>query len=225
MEISDNNPNSIDSDEATTRGKILEAACLEFIERGYDGARVQHIAELSGANKAMIYYYFGSKRRLYRLVFKKMVLRNLKKIKEITYRDEPLEDKIRSLISFYLELFGSDPGFLRLVMRELAGDSAILTEVFGEVRKEAEGIDFPGAIFEKIFRKGVETSELRRMDQRHTMASLVGMSAGYFILRPVADTILGLSEKESEEFAASRVGHVIDLLFHGILERKKEEKN
>ena len=79
MEISDNNPNSIDSDAATTRHKILEAACLEFIERGYDGARVQHIAELSGANKAMIYYYFGSKRRLYRLVFKKMVLKNLKK--------------------------------------------------------------------------------------------------------------------------------------------------
>lgn len=223
MKKTNNNPTSVNTDEDTTRKRILDAARVEFIERGYDGARVRRIAELSGANKAMIYYYFSSKRDLYRLVFSKEVKKNLQKVGEITRREEALEAKIESLISFYLELFGTDPGFLRLMMRELAGDGAVLREVFGEARSQLGGMDFPGVIFEKVFRKGMETSKLRRVDPRHTMASLVGMSAGYFILRPVADTLLNLSEKESAQFAAARGEHVIDLLMHGILKRKKED--
>ncbi len=53
------------ADPAQTRQAILEAAHLEFVENGLNGARVDAIAARTNTVKRMIYYYFGSKERLY----------------------------------------------------------------------------------------------------------------------------------------------------------------
>ena len=48
------------------RQNILDVALAEFSERGFDGARVNHIAEMTSTSKRMLYYYFGDKTGLYR---------------------------------------------------------------------------------------------------------------------------------------------------------------
>ena len=48
-------------DPDRTRQSILGAALEEFSRYGLGGARVDRIAERSGANKRMLYYYFRSK--------------------------------------------------------------------------------------------------------------------------------------------------------------------
>ncbi len=47
-----------------TRKRILDAAEQIFYRKGFDGARVDEIAEEAGVNKALIYYYFESKKAL-----------------------------------------------------------------------------------------------------------------------------------------------------------------
>lgn len=47
-----------------SRARILEAARTEFAEKGFDGARVDSIAQRAEVNKALIYYYFRSKGEL-----------------------------------------------------------------------------------------------------------------------------------------------------------------
>src|SRR2546428_10987492 len=49
----------------STKQRILAAASEEFSRHGFAGARIDRIAELAGANKRMIYAYFGDKDRLY----------------------------------------------------------------------------------------------------------------------------------------------------------------
>ena len=56
-------------DAAATRARILEAAAAEFGSFGIAGARVDRIAANAGANKAMLYRYFGSKDDLFDAVF------------------------------------------------------------------------------------------------------------------------------------------------------------
>ena len=51
-----------------TKASILAAGRLEFAERGFEGARVDAIAERAGANKRLLYHYFGNKEDLYRAV-------------------------------------------------------------------------------------------------------------------------------------------------------------
>ena len=48
------------------RQNILDVALVEFSERGFDGARINHIAEMTSTSKRMLYYYFGDKVGLYR---------------------------------------------------------------------------------------------------------------------------------------------------------------
>ena len=53
----------------STRQKILDAALAEFASYGLGGARVDRIAQRAGANKRMLYYYFGDyTRRIYKLL-------------------------------------------------------------------------------------------------------------------------------------------------------------
>src|SRR5579862_4740048 len=51
-----------------TREVILRAAEAVFAEQGFDGARIDIIAEASGYNKTLIFRYFGDKLGLYTAV-------------------------------------------------------------------------------------------------------------------------------------------------------------
>ncbi len=51
-------------ESAQARERILDAAESAFARKGFDGARVDEIAEAAGVNKALIYYYFKSKKAL-----------------------------------------------------------------------------------------------------------------------------------------------------------------
>jgi TetR/AcrR family transcriptional regulator len=53
---------------ASRKEAILEAARGEFADHGYSGARIERIAAAAGANKQLIFHYFGSKDGLYAAV-------------------------------------------------------------------------------------------------------------------------------------------------------------
>src|ERR1700674_4249713 len=59
-------------DPNRTREAILRTAQDEFAARGLSGARVDRIAQRAGANKRMIYHYFGSKDGLYRAALERV---------------------------------------------------------------------------------------------------------------------------------------------------------
>lgn len=52
-------------DAEATKALLLLAATEEFAEYGLAGARIDRIADLAGANKRLIYVYFGDKDRLF----------------------------------------------------------------------------------------------------------------------------------------------------------------
>ena len=55
-------------DAEATKRRLLEAAIAEFSAYGIAGARVDRIAAAAGANKSLIYSYFGSKEELFEAV-------------------------------------------------------------------------------------------------------------------------------------------------------------
>ncbi len=59
-------------DPERTRAKVLAAARKAFARNGLAGARVDAIAEASGANKRMIYYYFTDKEGLFLAVLEEI---------------------------------------------------------------------------------------------------------------------------------------------------------
>ncbi|SDQ51463.1 DNA-binding transcriptional regulator, AcrR family [Thermostaphylospora chromogena] len=52
-------------DRAATRTALLDAARRRFSRQGYDGTGIREIASDAGVDAALIFRYFGSKRKLY----------------------------------------------------------------------------------------------------------------------------------------------------------------
>ena len=50
---------------ADTRAQLLDAARIEFAERGYEGATVRRIADRAGVDAAMVNHWFGGKAALF----------------------------------------------------------------------------------------------------------------------------------------------------------------
>jgi len=101
-----------------TKAAILVAARAEFAARGFEGARVDAIAGLAGANKRLLYHYFGNKEELYRAVL-------LDAYQEIRTGERALSldqfgpvDAMDRLVRFTFRHFLANPWFPRLLNTE-----------------------------------------------------------------------------------------------------------
>ncbi len=101
-----------------TRAKIREAARAEFAQLGLGGARVDVIAEKSGANKRMIYHYFGSKEALFQAVIEEAYLDIRAAERELDLAHLPPREAMATLVRFTWQYYLDNPEFLTLVNSE-----------------------------------------------------------------------------------------------------------
>ena len=101
-----------------TRENILQEAIVEFVQQGLSGARVDAIAERTHTSKRMIYYYFGSKERLYVEVLEKLYgdIRSTESRLNLTEL-EPRE-AIRRMVEFTFDHHDRNVDFVRIVSIE-----------------------------------------------------------------------------------------------------------
>jgi len=99
----------------TTRERIVTAARGEFAELGLAGARIDRIALLAGANKQMIYHYFGSKDGLFTQALEAEYARF--RNAEAALDLDPLDPvgALDELLAFTWTYYLDNPGFIRLV--------------------------------------------------------------------------------------------------------------
>lgn len=94
-------------DAAETRKRLLEAAVVEFATYGIAGARVDRVAEQAGANKSLIYTYFGNKEALFDAVFEALVVSTVEEL--------PLDpDDLPGYAAAMFDRYQDKPEILRL---------------------------------------------------------------------------------------------------------------
>ncbi|MCW5222798.1 TetR/AcrR family transcriptional regulator [Verminephrobacter aporrectodeae subsp. tuberculatae] len=101
-----------------TKQLILDAARVEFSRAGLAGARVDRIAETSGANKRMIYHYFGSKEQLFTAVIEDAYSRIRGQEMQLNLDALAPQEAIRQLVEFTWEYYLANPEFITLVNSE-----------------------------------------------------------------------------------------------------------
>jgi len=85
-------------DPEATRRRIFDAAAAEFARHGIAGARIDRIARHAGANKQLIYAYFGSKQDL----FDRVVTENVSRfLQEVHFDAERLPDFAGEAYDFF----------------------------------------------------------------------------------------------------------------------------
>ncbi|HEX4927326.1 MAG TPA: TetR/AcrR family transcriptional regulator [Burkholderiales bacterium] len=105
-------------DPEKTRKSILEAATEEFARHGLGGARVDRIAERAGANKRMLYYYFGSKEELFLAVLEAAYERIRGAERELDLEHADPREALKRLVEFTWRYSLEHPEFQSLLNSE-----------------------------------------------------------------------------------------------------------
>lgn len=105
-------------DAERTRAEILAVATAEFADRGYDGARVDEIADRTRTTKRMIYYYFGGKKQLYIEALEQAYARIRAAEQQVNVDHLEPPAAIRRLAEVTFDHHEANPDFIRLVSIE-----------------------------------------------------------------------------------------------------------
>jgi len=104
-------PTHLESSSGTAREAILEAAIKEFAERGYEGVRLEHVAQRAGFNRALIYRYFGDREGLFHAALREQFARRAQLLDRVP-------DNLGEILSWWTSATLDDPTFIRMILRE-----------------------------------------------------------------------------------------------------------
>lgn len=200
-------------DADRTQEVILRAAMAEFSERGLGGARVDRIAERAGINKKLIYYYFGSKDRLFLAVLEATYtdIREAEKVLKL----EALApvDAVRSLVVFTWQYFLDHPEFLNLLNSENLHGARHLKQSKRIREMHSPLVYMLGDVLERgrkegIFRGGVDPVQL--------YISIAALAYFYLSNNPTLSTIFD-RKLRTPKALAERLSHITEVVIGYLL--------
>jgi AcrR family transcriptional regulator len=145
-------------DPERTKEEILTVSTQEFAERGFAGARVDEIANQTRTTKRMIYYYFGSKERLYTAALERAYedIRVVEANVDVEHLD-PIA-AIRKLAELTFDRHEANPNFSRLISQENVQRAQFVTKASGFSGLERPAIQ----ILENVLKRGRESGVFLR---------------------------------------------------------------
>jgi AcrR family transcriptional regulator len=103
---------------ADTRLRILNAATRHFGEKGFDGARVDTIAQAARTNKQLLYHYFGNKDALFAEALERAYQQLREQESELNLDALSADQAILALLDFTWKFYLDHPDFIRLLNSE-----------------------------------------------------------------------------------------------------------
>ena len=199
-------------DPDRTREGILLAAQEEFAAKGLSGGRVDEIAARAGANKRMIYHYFGSKDGLYLAALERVYedLRGTERTLDLEHL-EP-EEAIRRLVEFNFDYTRAHPEMVSLFNNENLHRARHLKK-----SRKVRDLHSPFvALVDRILKRGIAKGTFRSgLDPVQVYITIA--SVGYFYLANnwTLSAIFG-RDLGSDEACRTRRAHNVDIVLQAL---------
>jgi AcrR family transcriptional regulator len=182
----------------TTEEKIILAAEEVFIEQGFDGARMQSIADKAEINKAMLHYYFRSKEMLFEKIFEEKVKVLFPQIGEQMKDKVSFIDKVCFFIEQYyiiLNRYPFLPLFVISTMNKKGNQKFLKALPFNYLK------DF---FFESFF-SDLQAGKIRAIHPFQFAISMMSMCVFPFLAKPAIGELLSIDDAQFRELMAQRV--------------------
>ena len=195
-------------DPAKNQERILKAATAEFARHGLGGARVDRIAERAGANKRMLYYYYGNKEALFLAVMEASYLRIRNAERSLKLGETDPAEGIRRLVEVTWAYYLKHPEFLTLLN----------SENLHQARHIKRSKDIPAmhspfvATIEDLLKRGVKAGQFRRgVDAVQLYISIASLSYFYQSNRHTLSTVFA-RDLFAPKHRAERLKHMVELV-------------
>lgn len=195
---------------AASKKRIIKSALTMFALKGFDAVRVDDIARNAHCNKAMIYYHFSSKRELYQSILEDILKDMLDQMNPIFGSTVQPAQKLRLVLSSFIDRYNENDEFIRLMMREVLANGKNL---------RSESKNLMRTFFmctQKIIKEGQESGQILQGNPILIYRMLIGSIIFYFISRPIPEAILNIDGDETEETHRENKKIILDMLMRGI---------
>jgi TetR/AcrR family transcriptional regulator len=192
--------------DLSTEQKILEASKRVFVRKGFDGARMQEIADEAGINKALLHYYFRNKQKLFDAVFDEAIRTLIPQVSGILQSDLSIPDKIRAFVEKYTEFLLLNPFLPLFILTEVQRNPSAITDRLYRSDNRLSG-------FIKQLQGLSASGELGAAPLEHLFIDLVSLTIFPLAARPILQNVLfGGSKAAYDKCITERPDHVRDLL-------------
>ena len=186
--------------EQSTEEKILAAAEETFVKDGFEGARMQNIANKAGINKAMLHYYFRSKEMLFEKIFEMKSKFFFPAVKDMMFREEgTFTEKMEEFAQRYIEFLTRYPFIPFFVIRTVNSSG---TQGF------IEKLPFKAQLAESVvlsYQKDRERGLVGEIDPHQFLLSVIGMCVFPFLGKPILKVVFEMEESNFESMMRSRI--------------------
>ncbi|MDX9903414.1 MAG: TetR/AcrR family transcriptional regulator [Bacteroidales bacterium] len=204
--------------DSQTRLKIFRAASDIFEEKGYEGARMQEIADKAGINKALLHYYFRSKDQLFMAVFQVLLKKMFEKIMTIFAADITFKEKIRLFLGQHIDFLSKNPKLPIFLLNEISKNPSIATGLketlqYGEMRD----------LLYMKHAKELRGYGIKKSDMPQLMVTVVSMSVFPYAAREMIAIMMPqmLDNKRFKTFMEERKEFASDFILNSLKHRKK----
>jgi len=196
--------------DTTTEFEILKAAKHIFQHKGMEGARMQEIADEAGINKAMLHYYYRSKKQLFEAVFKKAFSMLAPQLNEIINSNLPICEKIKSFSNNYISFVIKHPYLPNFIIQELNRSPEFMQNLladkyFPNIEKFREQVD------EKIS-EGV----IKPIKAEQLFINIMALNIFPFVGAPLLKGFINVDDKTYKKLMNERKTEVADFIINSI---------
>lgn len=186
----------------STEQKIFDAAHEVFTQKGMDGAKMQEIANRAGINKALLHYYYRTKEKLYETVARAVIGKAVPVIRQMFEGQEPLEEKIRQFIDFYISLISRNPFIPLFIISEInKHPDRFFETIFPQEMPRPE-------VFFKQVKEEIAAGRIRPINPKHLIVNIISLCVFPFVAKPMLRLVLGMSPAETRIFMEERKSEV-----------------
>lgn len=194
-----------------TQERILQSAREIFMTRGLEGARMQHIADHAGINKALLHYYFRNKETLFGAVFTQTVRQLLPALTEVFLSDRPLLEKIPEFFKIHIGFIQANPLIPQFILSEISRNPEMILNGFKAFKQNGILEKFAGDV-EASIRKG----EIKPVDPVQLILNLISLSVFPFIAKPIIIKILDMDESKYQQMLEDRKNEVTQFVINSL---------
>lgn len=197
-------------EEKNTEKTILEAAKKVFLEKGFDGARMQEIADEAKINKSLVHYYFRTKEKLFDAIFAEAFSKFMPKALQTIASDEDFFEKIAIVIDTYIDMLVQNPHIPSFILHEINRNPEKIIGCFKEVKINPD-------LFIEIFAAEVKKGTIRPIHPVHLIINMLSMCIFPFAAKPILKGIMFKNDETAyRQFIAERKKEVTTFVINSI---------
>lgn len=199
---------------AETRRRLLDAAEVEFAQKGFAGARLRDVAATAGVQQALIHHYFGDKGGLYRAVLDRAIADTAEGSWRILEQQREMLPTIEAFVDMLVRFYATHANLLAILRMEAASGAGVALEVMRERTKPI--LD---AVEEKIIEWQAQGVVRQRIAAREIIVAILALTVFPYQEAKLLDALWPgtMDGADDEATIARRRQMIVDVVTRGLL--------